>query len=867
VPQTLSSPVTLNGRYVLERELGRGSLGTVYLARDLRQQGLVAVKVLRPDVSANGHGQRFLLETRVVANLQHANILPITDSGTSRGENGKDVVYSVSPYADGGSLRDRLEREPQLPLDEALRIAGAIAAALEHAHRLGIVHRGLAPTNVLFRNGTPLVDFGLGLMFPTVAPDVGLLTRAMPYASPEQVEGRALDPRTDQYTLAVLLYEMLSGEPPFFGPNVAAIRDRVLSEPPPRLSTARVVPRIVERAIQRALAKSQADRFPTVADFVAALQGASVTPPVTAATSSPPKRRRLRTPLIAAVIVLGTGAGVALAGRAVVNRRPAATSAHTQLTFTGTATSPALSPDGRSVLYVAGGRSLVLQRLDGGDPIEVLRPSASITSARWTGDGRAIVVAMTRDSTERPAMFLVPPSGGPPRQVLDDVRPFDTGSDATAIVRAAREPGRMEIVSLASGEVTRTITVPQWLGAIAEIAWSPDGRWIAFTDAKNGALRLVAVDGSVPTRLAPSARKIRWSASSDALYFLTGPAGTVDLLRVAVDRQSGRPVGNAVRVTALLAADAFDVGRGNRLVHTQTSRGPSLRMFVLGGANGSRRVIEEQPLSEGGAHLDGASISPDGRWVAYSATRGTDRDVHVVAFGGGLARAIAASAAVEDAPAWSPDGSRLTLGRQDTAARRVLIADVRSGSVERVGSLPAFPGAGARWSASGRHVTYYAHDERRIVHANLQRGSESIIGLPEHVGTGATLVVPSPNGTQLIASTRVGADDAALWLVFGNGRRWRKIEGPFGKAFPIAWHRNGWIYLVRDRGVATEHGAAHLELWRMRGPTGRPEFFASLPEGCGLLVSLSADALRGVCNYVRVESDLYVASGVGASGR
>jgi hypothetical protein len=146
---------------------------------------------------------------------------------------------------------------------------------------------------------------------------------------------------------------------------------------------------------------------------------------------------------------------------------------------------------------------------------------------------------------------------------------------------------------------------------------------------------------------------------------------------------------------------------------------------------------------------------------------------------------------------------------------------------------------------------------------NFQRRSESVIQLPENVGTANSIVVPSPNGTQLVASTRVGRDETALWLVFRNGRRWRRIQGPFGETIPIAWHRNGWIYLVRSRALATEHGAVRLELWRMRGPTGRPELYAALPDGCGMSVSISADASRGVCNYVRVESDLYVASSVG----
>jgi Tol biopolymer transport system component len=892
VPETLLLPKSLNGRYAVERELGGGLATVVYVGRDLQDGRRVAIRVLRPEVAGDPGAQRFLRQASIVARLEHSNILPILDSGTTPGPGGEEVVYCVSPYIEGGNLRRRLEREPQLPLDEALRIAGGIAAALDFAHRNNVAHGHIKPENVLFRNGAPVIDFGLGeelaVGIPDLAPDPEVAMRAAAYMSPELLQARPTDGRTDQYNLAAVLYEMLTGRPPFVGPTPQAIFTRALTEPPPRLTAIRVVPRIVERAVDRALSKSPADRFRTVGEFAAALHGAPVAPPT--ATPMPARpRRRWRAPLVASLVVLATAAGVAMASRVVVNRGPATTAAHTQLTFTGTATAPALSPDGRSVLYIAGGRSLLLQRLGGGNPVALIPSARSITAARWTGDGRTVVVTMVRDSTERPATFLVPvgcPPGSPrsgqaggcgsARKVLDDARPFDTGADSTVIVRAPREAGRIEIASLVSGEITRTIALPDSIGTVGEIAWSSDRRWIAFTDARNGGLWVVAAScaskaggcGS-PSRVAGGARTIRWAGNSDAVYFLSGPVGTVDLMRVGIDTQAGRSTDNAARVTSLLAADGFDIGRNNRLVHTQTSRGAPLRTFVLGGAGAARRVVEEQPLSEGTARLGGASISPDGRWVAYSAARGAERDIHVAAFGGGSARVIAASRAPEDAPAWSPDGLRLTFARDDSAGRTVILADARNGSGRRVGSLPGpgSPGAVAPWSASGRHIAYYAQDRRRIVLLNLQRRNESVIRLPENVGTGQFLV-SSPNGTQLVASTRVGPDDQpALWLVFGNGRRWRRIPGPFGEAYPIAWHRNGWIYLVRNRAMATDHGAAHVELWRMRGPTGRPEFFAALPEGCGLSVSISTDASRGVCNYVHVESDLYVSSSFGAAGR
>src|SRR5688572_20956551 len=240
-------------------------MATVYLARDIRHDRPVALKLLNPELGAVLGVERFLAEIRVTANLQHPNLLPLFDSGAADG-----VLYYVMPYVDGESLRARLTREKQLPIDEAVRLATAIASALDYAHRHGVIHRDLKPENVLLHEGQPLVaDFGIALAVSNAGGNritqTGLSLGTPQYMSPEQATGdRVIDARTDIYSLGAVSYEMLTGEPPHTGNTSQAVIARVLTERPRGIRATRPnVPDNVEAAVERALEKLPADRWAT----------------------------------------------------------------------------------------------------------------------------------------------------------------------------------------------------------------------------------------------------------------------------------------------------------------------------------------------------------------------------------------------------------------------------------------------------------------------------------------------------------------------------------------------------------------------------------------------------------------------------
>jgi rhodanese-related sulfurtransferase len=286
----------LADRYVIEHELGAGGMATVYLARDLRHERLVALKVLRPELGALVGVDRFLSEIRVTAALQHPHILPLFESGEADG-----LVYYAMPHVKGETLRSRLDREHQLPIEEAVAVASAVASALDYAHRHGVIHRDVKPENILFQDGQAVVtDFGIALALSTAAGDrmteAGLSLGTPYYMSPEQATGdRPLDARSDVYSLGCVLYEMLTGEPPFTGRTAQAVIARILTERPRDVRALREsVPPALDRVVVKSIARLPADRYVTAARFSEALAAADVS-----SRAGPPAQRAVESGAVA----------------------------------------------------------------------------------------------------------------------------------------------------------------------------------------------------------------------------------------------------------------------------------------------------------------------------------------------------------------------------------------------------------------------------------------------------------------------------------------------------------------------------------------------------------------------------------------
>jgi tetratricopeptide (TPR) repeat protein len=377
---------SIGDRYRVERELGRGGMATVYLARDLRHDRPVALKVIHPELGAV-LGERFHREIRLAASLGHPHILTVHDSGEADG-----LLWYTMPVVDGESLRQRLKREGPLPLQEAVRIGRSVAEALDFAHSQGVVHRDIKPENILLFGNEPMVaDFGIALAIDAADQErltlTGLSLGTPAYMSPEQALGDTrVDRRSDLYSLGCVVYEMLAGEPPYTGPTPQAIIAKRLTGPPPPLGVVRDVPEALEQAIHTALARNPADRFATGRDFAQALVQAAAAPRGTTAPrveAAPDRGRSRRWPALAALLVLAVGA--ALGWMALQHFRRSAPLSASQLAVLPFAV-PAAGPFG----YLAEGMVDLLSRNLNGVGMQATVDPGRVMSAIAGGEKRGI---------------------------------------------------------------------------------------------------------------------------------------------------------------------------------------------------------------------------------------------------------------------------------------------------------------------------------------------------------------------------------------------------------------------------------------------------------------------------------------------
>ena len=604
--QTERLAEALEGRYVVERELGHGGMATVYLARDVRHYRRVAIKVLREELAAAVGAERFLEEIRVTASLQHPHILPLFDSGSAEfpADVGGRVLWYVMPFVEGETLRSRLAREGRLPIDVALQLAREMADALEYAHRHGIVHRDVKPENVLLQSGHALVaDFGIALALEHAGGDrlthTGITLGTPQYMAPEQAAGgRDVDARTDVYALGAVLHEMLAGESPFAAESQHAVLRRVMNETPTALASRRAdVTSFLDATVRRALAKRPDDRFPSAATFAAALAMPTGSSDAGSSGSGHMARAEPRDESVGR-----TQAGWKR-GRQV-SARAAMYAAGAMLT-----------------IGLAGGwllaRSWNEMPMPGSSPMD---PGASAETSPVSKAVRsmlnanlAVVPRTAATSTSGDLTLTVVDRAGRPQRTIPANRPWtprfspDGRRIAYGAFGAGRNTSDLWVTDLDAG-TTKRLTDDE--DDNNDPQWSADGKSIAYSAAAQGGKDVMAMrlDGATPYAV----------ATRDGTQFPS------DWLHD----------GTALLVTEESGADKHDIV-------VQSIGGATPRAYAATAADETT-----------------ARVSPDGRWVAYTSDESGQPEVYldsyeqpgrhiVVSLGGGIH------------PVWRGDGREL----------------------------------------------------------------------------------------------------------------------------------------------------------------------------------------------------------------
>ena len=722
----------LGSSYTIVREIGRGGMATVFLAHDIKHDRDVALKVLHRHLGAVLGAERFLTEIRTTAQLHHPNILPLFDSGEAAG-----LVYYVMPYVEGETVRQRIEREHQLGVTEAVRITGEVADALEHAHKHGIIHRDVKPENILLQDGHAVVsDFGIAIAVSHAAGEritqTGFSVGTPQYMSPEQAAAeRDIDGRSDQYSLASVLYEMLVGEPPFTGPTTGAIMARMMSEPAPDVAKRRIsVPASVADALHQALEKVPGDRFASVAAFGAALMPPSRLTGAHRVVAVAERRRRVW-PLalaLAAGCVLGLAAGILVFSSN--HERLVTTGAIVHVTTDdGLEVQPAISPDGKVMAYAAGtslGVRLFLRPVDGGREVPLTKDSTmDQQEPQWSPSGTSILF-LSNGGVDTIAAGL---GGGTAATLITGEPGLRIPNAPQRVTTATWSPDGHQILfvrrdslfvyTIANG-LTRTISAGY---SFKECAWSGQGNHIACTTPRDfGIVALnmgnigpstivvvpaaggapIAVTDSISLNTSPV-----WSPDGRRLYFVSNRDRQRDIYYTSIG-SDGHAVGAIHRLTTALSAVSLSLSRdGRRLAYSvYTPQANIWAMPIL--SNGVATFAMATQVTFGHQLVESMEMTPGGKALIFDADRNGNSDIWRLTLGEREAEALTSDVVDEFGGLISPDGRRLVFyAYPEGSGKGVIMVKpmVGGGPIQRVNTNGNY-GIWPEWLPDSKTLTW-----------------------------------------------------------------------------------------------------------------------------------------------------------------
>jgi serine/threonine-protein kinase len=827
----------LERSYAIERQLDGGGMSRVFVARDLRLGRRVVIKVLPRELTLAVSVERFRREIQIAAQLRHPHIVPLLEAGEAAG-----TLYYTMPFIEGESIRARLQREGVIPLREAVRLSAEIAEALAYSHDQGIVHRDIKPENILLDGGHAVVtDFGIARAISdlnaqgrvTTTGPVGTLA----YMSPEQASGENnLDGRSDVYSLACVLYEMVTGRSP-----ISAL-DKVLEAEAHATQFGRLLP-----VLSKALAARREQRFETAAEFRNAL----------AKETAAPRRRYL---VAAAMIVAAVGGSAVLWTYGTSAAAPVSWTRR-QISAVGLANWPALSPEGQFVAYVAG-KSLYATDVKTGETRE-LAEGTMLRHTAWTSNGNE--VAFQSWDT----VYAVSRSGGPRRVLLAPANGnFAVSADGKRIAWSTDSQGRptFRVGSLGlsvSGGTLDTVVQRQLGPGI--LKWSADGKWVAA--ASFNLVVVFASDGTREDTIASRPIDVQqvqsitpwmsWSPRSDTLY-IDGPrapnASTKAMSAITLSSNgTWRPPVPVDTPANYRATELSNDGR--RFATVVVKHRVFLERYAVEHGLATRRLS----VAAGDASDRHNDFSPDGKVSAFAREVDAHSDVYVVPASGGVPRPVTnLHAKTITAVRWSPDGASIAFIYSTDTSAGIGVVNPTTGKLRLISSrLPitfewswSSYEVGLVWSTDGSRLFFGATRPFRggrtrggVGMIDLRSGRDSLIDT-----SGELSSIVSPSGNQIAHLN--GMLNGIVRFDWRTGRR-DSTPLPF-HATPLRWEHDDTMLMVDSDMSSTK-------IWRFSFSTGRETPVAVVPARC-LDVTLTIDGRTAVCEEAETGGDVWLAT-------
>ena len=723
------TPRGLAGRklqsYRIFEELGSGAMSVVYRAEDTRLERMVALKFLAPELSRDPQAKaRFLREARAASSLDHPNVCTIHEIEET--EDGQ--IFIAMPYYGGETLAQRIARGP-MEIDAALDVALQVAQGLAKAHRNGIVHRDVKPANLML---TPdgvvkIVDFGLAKLADSSAPRTGSGGGTIAYVAPEQARGDPVDPRTDLWSLGVVLYEMVAGEKPFQGDTEQAVLYALLREEPRPIAELRPeAPPELARILRRLLAKDPEERTASAESAAADLRALRGPESLGSRTVvGPPTRRpRWRRAALAAAAVAGLGAlavgGWELARRGEGGADLPVTAAYVALADQpGRETFPSLAPDGESLVYAlekGGSSDIYWQRVGGSNPVDLTADYAGIdTQPAFSPDGSQIAF---RSDREGGGLFVMGATGESVRRISDIGYNPAWSPDGKEVVCATESvswpAGRGTVSQLWRIDVAGTERRRIPTGDAVQPSWSPHNLRIAYWGIPAGTSRRVI--WTVPIVPGAGGQAVPvvddaflnwspvWSPDGGSLYFASNRGGSMNLWRVPIDERSGRPRGAPQPLAVPAPSGALpSLSRDGRRVAFATQE-RTTNLFTVDFDPLRREVVGAlRAVTEGSRVVRSGEISPDGAWIVFD-TSEPQEDIFLVGRDGTSLQPLTADAAKDRDPHWSPDGRRILFYSDRNGTYEAYAITLADRSLERL--APGETILDPFWSPDGRSLVY-----------------------------------------------------------------------------------------------------------------------------------------------------------------